>query len=104
MNSLARPSGNTTGVSLLAAELDGKRQEMLIEAVPGLRRMAALADADRPSQQVQALQDAARARSVELSIHRIAKPEEIGGRVKVLDALTHMVEVSSAGCDIKTVI
>jgi putative tryptophan/tyrosine transport system substrate-binding protein len=68
VSSLARPSGNTTGVSLLAADLDGKRQEILIEAVPGLRRMAALADADRPSQQVQALQDAAR---------QIAKPGEI---------------------------
>ena len=44
VNSLARPDGNTTGVSILATELDGKRQEILIEAVPGLRRMAALAD------------------------------------------------------------
>ena len=44
VNSLARPGGNTTGVSILATELDGKRQEILIEAVPGLRRMAALAD------------------------------------------------------------
>jgi putative tryptophan/tyrosine transport system substrate-binding protein len=36
VNSLARPGGNTTGVSVLATELDGKRQEILIEAVPGL--------------------------------------------------------------------
>jgi putative ABC transport system substrate-binding protein len=41
---MARPNGNITGVSLLATELDGKRQEILIEAVPGIRRMAALAD------------------------------------------------------------
>jgi putative ABC transport system substrate-binding protein len=41
VDSLARPGGNTTGISLLATELDGKRQEILIEAVPGLRRMAA---------------------------------------------------------------
>ncbi len=40
VNSLARPGGNTTGVSVFATELDGKRQEILIEAVPGLRRMA----------------------------------------------------------------
>ena len=44
VNSLARPGGNTTGMSILATELDGKRQEILIEAVPGVRRMAALAD------------------------------------------------------------
>ena len=46
VDSLARPDGNTTGVSILATELDGKRQEILIEAVPGLRRMAFLADAN----------------------------------------------------------
>ena len=46
VKSLARPNGNTTGISILATELDGKRQEILIEAVPGLRRMAALADSN----------------------------------------------------------
>ena len=46
VKSLARPGGNTTGISILATELDGKRQEILIEAVPGLRRMAVLADSD----------------------------------------------------------
>ncbi len=72
VNSLARPGGNTTGVSVLATELDGKRQEILIEAVPGLRRMAVLADSKATgSPQLQALQDAARARGVELSIHRV---------------------------------
>jgi putative tryptophan/tyrosine transport system substrate-binding protein len=58
VNSMARPTGNTTGVSILATELDGKRQEILIEAVPGLRRMAALADSDTTAiAQLNALQD-----------------------------------------------
>ena len=35
VTSLARPTGNMTGVSILASELDGKRQEILIEAMPG---------------------------------------------------------------------
>jgi putative ABC transport system substrate-binding protein len=78
VSSLAKPGGNTTGVSLLAAELNGKRQEILIEAVPGVRRMAALADSNTTApQQLQALQDAARARGVELSIYRVAEPDEI---------------------------
>jgi putative ABC transport system substrate-binding protein len=42
--SLARPGGNTTGFSVLSADLDGKRQEILIEALPEVRRMAVLAD------------------------------------------------------------
>ncbi len=86
VNSLARPDGNTTGVSLFAAEQDGKRQEILIEMVPGLRRMAALADADRPPLQFQALRDAARVRSVDLSIYRVAKPEEIAASINAAKA------------------
>jgi putative ABC transport system substrate-binding protein len=35
VESLARPNGNTTGISIFANELDGKRQDILIEAVPG---------------------------------------------------------------------
>ncbi|MGZ5875173.1 MAG: ABC transporter substrate-binding protein [Bradyrhizobium sp.] len=84
VNSLARSGGNTTGVSILATELDGKRQELLIEAVPGLRRMAALADASTTApKQLQALRDAARTSNVELSVHEIAKPAEI---ISAIDA------------------
>jgi putative tryptophan/tyrosine transport system substrate-binding protein len=87
VDSLARPGGNTTGISLLATELDGKRQEILIEAVPGLRRMAALADADTTSQrQLQSLQDAARARGAELSVHRVAKADEIAPAIDTAKA------------------
>ena len=84
VTSLARPTGNTTGVSILATELDGKRQELLIEAVPGLRRMAVLADTNTTSDaKLNALQEAARARDIELSIHRIAKGDEIASGVSV---------------------
>jgi putative ABC transport system substrate-binding protein len=77
--SLARPGGNTTGVSILSPELDGKRQELLIEATPGVRTMAMLADSSTASpQHLKELQDAARARGIELSVFAVAKPEEIG--------------------------
>jgi putative ABC transport system substrate-binding protein len=76
VHSLARPDGNTTGVSILATELDSKRQEILMELVPGARRMAALADSNQP-RQLQALQDAARVRGVELAIHVVVRSEEI---------------------------
>ena len=87
VNSLGRPGGNTTGISILATELNGKRQEILIEAVPGLRRMAVLADsnATTPSQ-LHALQEAARARGVELSIYRIASPQEIPAAIDAAQA------------------
>jgi len=85
--SMARPDGNTTGVSILALELDGKRQEILIEAVLGLRRMAFLADANFTTvATLDALQEAARAHNVELSIHRIAKGEEITAAIDAAKA------------------
>ena len=82
VDSLARPNGNTTGVSILATELDGKRQEVLIEAMPGLRRMAALADFNRAPVNLEALQEAARARNIELSIIRVAKSEDIAAAIE----------------------
>ena len=42
VTSLARPGGNATGLSLLAPELVGKRLELLVQAVPGISRVAVL--------------------------------------------------------------
>jgi putative tryptophan/tyrosine transport system substrate-binding protein len=87
VTSLARPGGNTTGVSVFAPELDGKRQELLIEALPGLHRIAVLADSKAiQSSQLQALQDAARARGVEVSMHRVASGEEITATIDTAKA------------------
>ena len=46
VDSLAHPGGNITGVSLLARDLSGKRLELLTEAIPGVRRIGVLWDAD----------------------------------------------------------
>jgi putative tryptophan/tyrosine transport system substrate-binding protein len=78
VNSLARPDGNTTGVSMLSYEADGKRQDILIEAVPGLRLMAVLTDVNYTSAaKLDELQKAARAHSIEYSVHRVARAEEL---------------------------
>jgi putative tryptophan/tyrosine transport system substrate-binding protein len=62
VQSMARPKGNTTGISFLTTDLNGKRQDILIEAVPGLRRLAALADNNPiPSAKFEAPQEVARA-------------------------------------------
>jgi len=44
--SLARPGGNVTGLSIISAELSGKRLELLREVVPGLSRVAFLWNPD----------------------------------------------------------
>jgi putative ABC transport system substrate-binding protein len=82
VNSLSRPEGNTTGVSILAGEADGKRQDILIEAVPGLRLMAVLTDVNYTKYaKLESLQEAARARNIEFSIHRVVKGEEIAAAI-----------------------
>jgi len=82
-SSLARPDRNTTGISLLSFDLDGKRGELLLEAVPGLRHVAVLADpgVDKPAH-LQALTDSAKARGIELSVFSAGTPEEIVPRAR----------------------
>ena len=78
VRSFAHPGGNITGVSILAAELNGKRLEILMEAVPGARRIAVLANPNNtPPAEFQALQNAARARGVELVVFTAGTPEQI---------------------------
>jgi putative ABC transport system substrate-binding protein len=82
VNTLSRPDGNTTGVSILAEEADGKRQDILIEAVPGLRLMAVLADVNYASAaKIDELQKAARTHGIEFSVHRVTKGAEISAAI-----------------------
>lgn len=76
--SLARPGGNTTGISLLSPELDRKRQDLLMEAAPAARRIAMLVDSTvTPPRHIQELEDAARARGVEVSVFGVATRAEV---------------------------
>src|SRR6516164_8789790 len=82
VESFARPNKNTTGISIFAFELDGKRQDILIEAVPGIRRMAALAETRwLTEEKARALQEAARPRNVELSIYPVTRADEIAASI-----------------------
>ena len=84
VRSLAQPGSNTTGVSIFATELDGKRQDVVLEAVPRVRVLAALADMNTTTpQHLQSLQESARRRGVELLAQRITRSEEV---VPALDA------------------
>jgi putative ABC transport system substrate-binding protein len=48
VDSLARPGGNITGITRLTRELNGKRLELLKEAVPKLSRVGVLWDSKGP--------------------------------------------------------
>ena len=78
VQSLAKPGGNTTGVTILASELDGKRQEILLEAVPGAHRIAALVDRNTSSEShVKAIEEAARAAGIELTVYPVSRAADI---------------------------
>jgi len=68
--SFARPGANLTGVTILTAELNPKRFDLLSELVPGARMIAMLVNPNNPRTEriIPAVQEAARARGVQLGI------------------------------------
>jgi len=77
--SLARPGGNITGLSSVAAELSGKRLEFLKEIVPKLSRVAVLWTSTNPGN-AQALREtelAAAAFGLKLHALDIVNPRDI---------------------------
>jgi putative ABC transport system substrate-binding protein len=77
--SLARPGGNVTGLSVQAADLAGKRLEILREVVPGLRRLAIMGHAGNPTDVIQRgeAQAAAHALDLEVVPTEIRRAEDI---------------------------
>lgn len=52
-DSLAQPRGNMTGLTFMAAELNAKRLEILRDTVPGLQRVAIIANPEHPGSQIE---------------------------------------------------
>src|SRR4029453_2588570 len=77
--SLSKPGGNITGISLMSPDLDGKRQDILIEAVPVTRRIGVLADSNVATlEHLRALENSARsAHGKELLVVRAANANEV---------------------------
>jgi putative ABC transport system substrate-binding protein len=77
--SLARPGGNTTGLSLLSAELPGKRLEILKETVPQSARVAVLTNLANPNHAsvMHNLTGAAQALGLHLHVVELRRPDEL---------------------------
>jgi putative ABC transport system substrate-binding protein len=85
--SLARPGGNITGLSLLSPELDGKRQEILIASVPGVRKIAVLADSNvAQPEHLQKIREAAESRGLEALVRGVAKRDEVVSAIREVKA------------------
>jgi putative tryptophan/tyrosine transport system substrate-binding protein len=77
--SLARPGGNLTGVSLMTVELNPKRLELLSELVPQAKVIALLVNPNNRNTErnIKDVQEAARAKGVQLSILKAGTESEI---------------------------
>jgi putative tryptophan/tyrosine transport system substrate-binding protein len=71
VNSLARPGGNITGMSILAPEVSGKRLEILKEAVSHSTRVAVLWNAADPSKAAELRNTQAAAVRLKILVHSV---------------------------------
>jgi len=93
--SLARPGGNVTGLSIQGPDLAGKRLELLREVVPGLRRLAILANVGNPAAVLEMREAQAAASTLGLIVEaaEIRRAEDIGSAFEALKGRTDALNV-----------
>jgi putative tryptophan/tyrosine transport system substrate-binding protein len=84
--SLARPGGNVTGLANQASDTCGKKLEFLREVVPGLRRLAIMANVGNPASMLEMHEAQATARTLGLEIitSEIRRAEDIAPAFEAL--------------------
>jgi ABC-type uncharacterized transport system substrate-binding protein len=94
--SLARPGGNVTGLSALTPDLAGKRLELLREVIPGLRRLACLANVSNPiaALEMDEVQAAARTLGLDVVTLEIRRPEDIAPAFETLNGRAQALYVA----------
>jgi putative ABC transport system substrate-binding protein len=80
VTNLPRPGGNLTGVTCINADLDGKRVELIREALPSISRLGVVLNPNdkRSVAELKEVDLAAKASSVELLPQAVIRPEDIG--------------------------
>jgi putative ABC transport system substrate-binding protein len=86
VESLARPGGNVTGLSSRTGDLASKRLELLRELIPGLRRLAIMANVDAPAAvlEVADVQATARVLGLEVVRSEIRRAKDIAPALEAL--------------------
>lgn len=84
--SLSRPGGNVTGLSLQGPEIASKRLGLMREALPGLRRLAVIANPASPqaASELNEVQTVARAAGLEPAALEIRRAEEFAPAIETL--------------------
>lgn len=102
--SLAHPGGNITGCFLDQPGLTGKWLELIVEAVPGTRRIAVLRDPTTGPWQLAAIRQAAERLKIELQVLEVRIPAELEQALgaAITGARRPLVQLSSPLFDLPT--
>jgi ABC-type uncharacterized transport system substrate-binding protein len=86
VDSLARPGGNMTGVSVVGSALDAKRLELIKEALPQTARLAVLRNQERPgaAHQLEAVKAAGRGLGFALTVADARSADELDRAFSVI--------------------
>jgi putative ABC transport system substrate-binding protein len=71
VESLGRPGGNATGLSIIATDLSGKRLQLLKEIVPGLSSIAVMSYGANPQSQMELRETQIAAQKLDLQVHSV---------------------------------
>jgi putative tryptophan/tyrosine transport system substrate-binding protein len=95
VGSLARPGGNVTGLSVQSSEVASKRLQILRELVPGLRRLAIMANVGYPAaaSEMDRVQAAADTFGLDTTRLEISRPEDIAPAFDSLKAHAQAIYV-----------
>jgi putative ABC transport system substrate-binding protein len=95
--SLARPGGNVTGLSIEAPDLASKRLDLLHEIVPGLRRLAIMANMGLPAtvRELGEVQAAARKLGIDVATLDTRRAEEIAPAFETIKGRADALYVSA---------
>ena len=96
VSSLARPGRNFTGMTFLSFDLVGKRLELLKEVMPGLKRIAILANPQHPGEQGELRASQAAAKALGLSFQYF----QAQNAAQLEDALAAILKSRSEAVDV----
>lgn len=98
VQSLSRPGGNITGLSLQSNDLAGKRLQLMREVIPDLHRVAFLGGSDNPVTATEVAEFQAAAQTLGLDIIRsdIARADDIAPIIQSLKGRADGIYVQTA--------
>ena len=103
VQSFARPGGNLTGISYFTLEIVGKRLELLREILPGLKRVAFLANPQHPGEQKEFAAAQAAAVKLGMTVHYFPVQSEAALEAALVDIARERDEAIVAFADAFTI-